>query len=93
MAGVPAELWSVGAPRRGVVTAVRTRTQELSDTVALWHRDLARHAYMLCGDGPTAEDVVAEAVAKVWPRWRKGHVDDLVPYICKTTRPSRGTSP
>lgn len=84
MAGVSAEVWSVGAPRRGVVTAVRTREQEFSDTVALWHRELARHAYVLCGDGPTAEDVVAEAVAKVWPRWRKGQVDDLVPYIRQT---------
>jgi DNA-directed RNA polymerase specialized sigma24 family protein len=93
MAGVSAELWSVGAPRRGVLTAVRTREQELSDTVALWYRDLARHACMLCGDGPTAEDVVAEAVADVWPRWRNGHVDGLVPYICKTTRPTRGTPP
>jgi RNA polymerase sigma-70 factor (sigma-E family) len=45
------------------------------------HAQLARFAFRLCGDAALAEDVVAEAYAKVWPRWHRGRVDDLVPYL------------
>lgn len=44
-------------------------------------RSLVRLAYLLCGDERRAEDAVAEAFAKVWPKWRGGHVDDLLPYL------------
>jgi RNA polymerase sigma factor (sigma-70 family) len=36
---------------------------------------------MLGGDRERAEDAVAEAVARVYPRWRAGHVADLGPYL------------
>ncbi len=52
--------------------------------VACDRQALARFAFMLCGDAGHAEDVVAEAYARVWPRWRRGRVDDLFPYLRRT---------
>ena len=54
-----------------------------SAAVAAHHRELARFAYRLCGDPNLAEDVVAEAYARVWPHWRRGNVDDLLPYLMR----------
>lgn len=54
---------------------------EFGECVATRHRELARFAYALCGDAFAAEDIVAEACARVWPRWRRGQVDDLWPYL------------
>ena len=45
------------------------------------HRALHRLAFLLCGERARAEDLVAEAFAKVYPRWRRGGVDDLAPYL------------
>ena len=45
------------------------------------HRALLRLAYLLCGDERRAEDVVSEAFAKVFPRWRAGGVDDVRAYL------------
>lgn len=55
-----------------------------SDAVARHHRELARFAYRLCGDPVTAEDTVAEAYARVWPHWRRGRVEDLLPYLMRS---------
>jgi RNA polymerase sigma-70 factor (sigma-E family) len=44
-------------------------------------RRLAGLAYVLCGDRDVAEELVAEAFARVWPKWRAGHVDDLPAYL------------
>jgi RNA polymerase sigma-70 factor (sigma-E family) len=52
-----------------------------TDAVEQHTRDLARFAYLICGDRDQAEEVVAEAFAKTWPRWRRGRVDDLLPYV------------
>jgi RNA polymerase sigma-70 factor (sigma-E family) len=52
--------------------------------VACHRQALARFAFMLCGDAGHAEDVVAEAYARVWPQWRRGRVDDLLPYLRRT---------
>lgn len=49
--------------------------------VAEHHRRLAALAYALCGDRALAEDLVAEAYARVWPKWRDRQVDDLGPYL------------
>jgi RNA polymerase sigma-70 factor (sigma-E family) len=54
---------------------------DFNDAVAEHHAQLARFAYRLCGDPGRAEDAVAEAYARVWPRWRRGQVDDLYPYL------------
>jgi RNA polymerase sigma-70 factor (sigma-E family) len=45
------------------------------------HQALARFAYALCGDPTQAEDAVAEAYARVWPRWRRGRIDNLFGYL------------
>lgn len=48
------------------------------------HDALRRFAFALCGNLTQAEDAVAEAYAKVWPRWRRGRVTDLLPYLRRT---------
>lgn len=45
------------------------------------HRRAVRLAYLLIGDHHQAEDVVAEAMAKVYLQWRKGRVEDVGPYL------------
>ena len=40
-----------------------------------------RLAYVLTGDGGLAEDVVADAFAAMYPRWKSGKVDDPVAYL------------
>jgi RNA polymerase sigma-70 factor (sigma-E family) len=40
-----------------------------------------RLAYAVSGDRRQAEDAVAEAVARVWPRFRDGRVDDVATYV------------
>lgn len=45
---------------------------------------LVRLAYLLTSDAGRAEDVVADAFAKVWPRWQRGEVDDLGAYLRTT---------
>ena len=52
--------------------------------VADHHRELARFAFRLCGDRTQAEDIVAEAYARVWPNWRRGRVTTLLPYLMRT---------
>ncbi len=55
--------------------------EEFGQLVAVHHQRLARLAYLLCGDRQQAEDAVAEAYAKVWPRYRRGSVDDARAYL------------
>lgn len=38
-------------------------------------------AYVLTGDRHVAEDVAAEAFARVWPHWRSGKVEDELTYL------------
>jgi RNA polymerase sigma-70 factor (sigma-E family) len=45
------------------------------------HVGLLRFAYLLCGDHHRAEDAVAEALARTWPRWRGGSIDDPRAYV------------
>lgn len=45
------------------------------------HRRAVRLAYLLTGDHHQAEDVVADAMAKVYVKWRQGRVDDVGPYL------------
>jgi RNA polymerase sigma factor (sigma-70 family) len=41
-----------------------------------------RLAWLLAPGRPSAaEDVAADAIARVWPKWAKGRVDDFWPYL------------
>jgi RNA polymerase sigma-70 factor (sigma-E family) len=42
---------------------------------------LLRLAYLLTGDAGVAEDVVADAFASMYPRWRSGRVDEPGAYL------------
>lgn len=42
---------------------------------------LLRLAYLLTGDAGTAEEVVADVFASMYPRWRAGRVDDAGAYL------------
>lgn len=45
------------------------------------HVRLVNIAAALCGDRHRAEDAVAEAFARVYPKWRNGRVDDVGAYL------------
>jgi RNA polymerase sigma-70 factor, ECF subfamily len=42
---------------------------------------LTQLAFFLCRNQASAEELVAEALARTWVRWRDGEVEDLVPYL------------
>jgi RNA polymerase sigma-70 factor (sigma-E family) len=71
----------VGMARRRLAVAENRSDDAFSTAVAELHGSLARFAYTLCGDTSRAEEVVAEAYAKVWPRWRRGQVEFLPAYL------------
>lgn len=79
-AGAEAEGLRQGTKRHGGAAA----GDAFSAAVAAHHRELARFAYRLCGDRTLAEDIVAEAYARVWPHWRQGRVEVLLPYLMRT---------
>lgn len=64
-----------------VMDAVGRADDAFAEAVASQHRRLAGFAYLLCGNRTVAEDLVAEAYAKVWPKYRQGKVDDLGAYL------------
>jgi RNA polymerase sigma-70 factor (sigma-E family) len=74
-----------GAMEAGRLRVARTREVVTDDpftrAVADYHGELTRFAYALCGEVGQAEDHVAEAYARVWPQWRRGRVDSLLPYL------------
>lgn len=45
------------------------------------HAEAVRLAYLLTGDADRAEDVVADAMAKVWRAWERGRVRQPRAYI------------
>jgi len=47
-------------------------------------RRLFQLAYLLCGDRGTAEDAVADSVARVWRRGLRKPVEDVRPYLRRT---------
>jgi RNA polymerase sigma-70 factor (sigma-E family) len=57
------------------------RRDRFSKAVAAHHQQLARLAFLLCNDRQQAEDAVAETYARVWPKYRRGAIDDLLPYL------------
>lgn len=53
----------------------------IEELISAHHLRLVRLAYVLCGDAAEAEDLVAGAYAKAWPRIRRGGVDDPAAYL------------
>ena len=45
------------------------------------HREVVRLAYLLASDPGEAEDVAADAFARVYPRWRRGRVREPGPDL------------
>lgn len=66
-----------------MLAAVRTGLERESFAlVYAEHRDrMVRLAFLLTSDAHRAEEVVAEAFASVWRRWRAGAVQDVGPYL------------
>ena len=42
---------------------------------------LVRYALLCCGDLDVAEDLVADAVARLWPAWRTGRIENPDGYV------------
>ena len=53
----------------------------LDAAIEAHHRRLTGLAYVMCGNRELAEDLVAEAYARVWPKVRDREVDALLPYL------------
>ncbi len=69
----------------GTSSGRRPEQDEAFTAAMTLHGDrLARLAWYLCGDRARAEDLVAEAFARTWPKWRAGAVEDLLPYLRRT---------
>lgn len=63
---------------------MRVREDQMADFAAVFnahHRRAVRLAWLLTGDAHAAEDIVAEAFAKVWVQWDKGRVDNVGAYL------------
>lgn len=52
-----------------------------AEVFALHGRDSVRLAYLLTGDRARAEDLVAEAFARVYVQWRRGRVTHVRAYV------------
>ena len=67
----------------GAVAAVE-RDRAAYAAVFREHRDaVLRVALLLSGDRHRAEEATAEAFARVWPQWRRGHVLEERAYLCR----------
>ncbi len=66
-----------------MVTMVRSVVDERTFATVFnaHHRRAVRLAYLLTSDADQAEDIVAEAFVKVYPRWRRGEVRDVGAYL------------
>ena len=59
----------------------QTRAEEFAAVFDEHHQEVRRLAYSLCGDWAQADDAAAEAFARTWPKWRRGKVEDVRPYV------------
>lgn len=65
-----------------VVSLITGATPQQYGVVYRAHLEpLLRFAWLLCGDRDQAEDVVAEAFARVFPQWRRGQVSEPYAYL------------
>lgn len=67
-----------------VIVLPFARRREFERFVDEAGRAITQTAFFICRDRDRAEDLVAEALARVWPRWRDGQIEELGPYVRKT---------
>ncbi len=65
----------------GEPIVVSSRREAFDLLVEEHHERLARLAYLLCNNIHDAEDAVAEAYARVWPKVRRGKVENVPAYL------------
>lgn len=53
------------------------------DAVLAHHQRLVRFAYMLSGSKEIAEASVTETYARLWPRFRRGRIQNVLPYLMR----------
>ena len=63
------------------VAVLHSHEERFADLVRRQHHRFAHLAFMLCGDRTQAEDVVADAYVRVWPKFRTDRVDDPGAYV------------
>jgi DNA-directed RNA polymerase specialized sigma24 family protein len=64
-----------------VSPTTRATLEQYGDVYRVHLEPLLRFAWLLCGDRHQAEDVVAEAFARVFPQWRRGKVAEPYTYL------------
>lgn len=79
--GPPSSGSAVVLETSGSSRLLEGRRSTFEETVAEHGRSLSQLAFFLCRDKAASEDLVAEAFARTWPKWREGQVDDLIPYL------------
>jgi DNA-directed RNA polymerase specialized sigma24 family protein len=62
----------------------RNAMAEYADFFEQQRRRALRLAYVMCGNAANAEDIVAEAFAKMYPAWQTGQIDDPPAYLRRT---------
>ncbi len=63
---------------------VQQSAREFIDVVHAHQTAALRLAYLLTGDAGLAEDVVADAFARMYGRWRRDRIDDPRAYLRRT---------
>jgi DNA-directed RNA polymerase specialized sigma24 family protein len=53
------------------------------DAVLAHHEQLARFAFLLSGSREVAEDAVTESYARLWPRFRRGRIQNVLPHLVR----------
>ena len=61
----------------GEAVVVLSRRDAFNLLIEQHHDRLARLAYLMCRNTQEAEDAVAEAYAQVWPKVRRGNVENI----------------
>jgi RNA polymerase sigma-70 factor (sigma-E family) len=64
-----------------VVWTAAQRRQAFEEYLRDDAKRLTQLAFCLCRDKTKAEDITAEAFARVWVRWQDGKVEELGPYL------------
>lgn len=83
-AGQPGRAISSGRTDVGAVVRGGLDRSSFATVFEAQHRRAVRLAYLLTSDRELAEDIVAEAFAKVFVPWQRGEVRDVEGYLRRT---------